>query len=193
LLSAKIGHSLDPVVLAVYRKTFSNRVISPNVFTVWGALFGMTSCFLVAFDRFILGGMLLLVSGFCDLLDGALARNTDRVTRFGGFLDSVLDRYTDLFLMCGVFVHFIRKESLFYALLTFIASIGIALIPYARARAEADSFACTTGLLERPERLILLLIGFFFGVLPFVILILAVFTHVTVIQRIMHVRRMADE
>jgi hypothetical protein len=84
----------------------------------------------------------------------------------------------------------LRHGDLFNSTVTFVATIGIAIIPYAKARAEAASLPCNTGLLEIPERLILILIGLFFGLLSYVIVVLAVFTHVTVIQRILFVKRL---
>jgi CDP-diacylglycerol---glycerol-3-phosphate 3-phosphatidyltransferase len=191
LLSAKVGHSLDSALLAVYRITCGRKKVNPNTVTILAAVLGFLSFAFIASERLCLGGFALLISGFLDLLDGALARTTASVTAFGGFLDSVLDRYTDLLVMCGVLVHFMRIGNDFYTVTTFVASIGIALVPYARARAEAASLWCKTGLLERPERLILIMIGLFFGLLPYVVLILAVFTHVTVIQRILHVKKIA--
>jgi CDP-diacylglycerol---glycerol-3-phosphate 3-phosphatidyltransferase len=190
-LSLKIGHSLDPLLLTIYRIGFRNKSVNPNTFTLWGLVTGIGSSVLIATDRFMLGGAVLLISGFLDLLDGAVARNMGTVTGFGGFLDSVFDRYTDLLVMCGISVHFMRVGSTFYAVATFIASIGIALIPYTRARAEAASLPRVTGFLERAERLILLLIGLFFGVLPYVIIVLAVLTHVAVISRIIFIKKTA--
>jgi CDP-diacylglycerol--glycerol-3-phosphate 3-phosphatidyltransferase len=110
-------------------------------------------------------------------------------TQFGGFFDSVLDRYADLFIMFGIFVHFLRQNDFFYSGLTFLAAIGTAIIPYARARAEAASLPCKTGMLERPERLIIVLVGLFFNVLSYAVIVLAVLTHVTAIQRIVFVKR----
>ena len=128
------------------------------------------------------------------MLDGALARNSGNVTIFGGFLDSVLDRYTDLLVMGGIFFFYMIHGSIRYASITFVAAIGTAIIPYARARAEAVAIQCRSGLLERPERIVLLLIGLFIpALLSFVIIILAVLTHITVIQRIIYVRRIANK
>ena len=130
----------------------------------------------------------LLISGVLDVLDGAVARSTGRVTRFGGFLDSVLDRYTDLAVMGGIFFFYISRYDVEYAVVAFIAAAGTALIPYARARAEAASLTCKAGLLERPERLVLLIIGLFVPfLLGYIISALAILTHVTVMQRILHV------
>jgi len=189
LISSKIGHSLDPAILKVYRFFFRNKIIDPNALTLCGTFFGFLSALSVAFGFFISGGAALLVSGFFDLLDGAIARQTNRVSLFGGFLDSVLDRYSDLAVMLGVFVFFLNGGERTYAVVTFIAATGIAIIPYARARAEAASISCTTGLLERPERIVLLLIGLFFNILHYIVVILAVLSHITVIQRIMYVKR----
>jgi len=190
LISLKLNHSLDPLILKVYRFVLRDRKVNPNTLTVWGTVLGFASSICIACGWFLSGALLLLMSGFFDLLDGALARDTDSVTSFGGFLDSVLDRYTDLAVMGGIFVFFVLHGSVRYSVVTFVATIGTAVIPYARARAEAASIRCRSGLLERPERVILLLVGLFLPpLLPSVILVLAVLTHVTVIQRIVHVRR----
>jgi len=178
------------VILRVYRLFLGNHSINPNVLTMCGTTLGAAACFAITFDRLFLGGLLLFLSGFLDIMDGAVARNTGRVTGFGGFLDSVLDRYTDLLVLFGVLVHFLNRGEVMSVFATFVAAMGTAIIPYAKARAEAASIDCNNGLLERPERLIILLVGLFFGVLlPYCILLLAVFTHVTVVQRIMHVKK----
>jgi CDP-diacylglycerol--glycerol-3-phosphate 3-phosphatidyltransferase len=143
-------------------------------------------------NRLPLAGVALFISGFFDLLDGAVARQYGRVTAYGGFLDSVLDRYTDLFVAFGIFIYFLRSgDDLLFAILTFVAAIGIAIVSYIRARAEAASLQCKAGLLERPERTILLIIGLCFGVLKPVIIVMAILTHFTAIQRILIVRKAA--
>jgi len=194
LISARLGHALDPAIFAVYRFFFRGRRINPNLFTLAGFVFSFPALFLIAADRLVLGGFSLLLSGFFDLIDGAVARRTDTASDFGGFLDSVLDRYSDLAVMCGILIHFLKSGSYFEVVATFAAAAGIAIIPYARARAEAAGIACQAGLLERPERLLILLCGLFFGsLLPYAVLILAVLTHVTVVQRIIHTRRMLEK
>lgn len=189
MIGAKIGHSLDPVILSVYRLFLKNRRVNPNIFTLWGAVFGFAGGALIAFGYLPGGAILIMISGFLDLMDGAVARNMEGVTRFGGFLDSVLDRYTDLFIMFGISIHFLRHGQLFYVAAVFFASIGIAVIPYARARAEAAGLACKTGMLERPERLIIILIGLFSGLVEYAVILLALLTHVTVVQRILFVKK----
>jgi CDP-diacylglycerol---glycerol-3-phosphate 3-phosphatidyltransferase len=192
LISVKVGHSLDPVILSVYRFFLKSKIINPNILTVWGAAFAFGASACIAVDYLLSGAVLILISGCFDLMDGAVARSTDNVTRFGGFFDSVLDRYADLFIMLGIFVHFLRQNDFFYSVVTFVAAIGTAIIPYARARAEAASLPCKTGMLERPERLIIVLAALFFNVLDYAMIILAILTHVTAIQRIVYVRRNSD-
>jgi phosphatidylglycerophosphate synthase len=187
VISSRIGHSLDPVVLKVYKFLFVNRQISPNTLTVVGFIAGVASAVLVAMGRPVLAGALLLVAGLFDLMDGAVARTNGRVTPYGGFLDSVLDRYTDLFVALGISIYFLREGDTLFSAVTFFAAIGIAVIPYAKARAEAAGVSCDSGLLERPERTMLLIIGLLSGLIQPVIVILAVLTHVTVIQRMVHV------
>jgi len=189
LISNKVGHSLDPAILKIYRFFFPHITVNPNYLTLLGTLIGYASALCIAFGYVKTGGIILIFSGFFDLLDGAIARSTKTVSRFGGFLDSVLDRYTDLFLMFGIFVFFLRQGHTYALVLTFIAAIGVAIIPYARARAEAASIECKSGMLERPERIIILLVGIFFNLLLYAVIALAVLTHITVIQRILFVRK----
>jgi CDP-diacylglycerol--glycerol-3-phosphate 3-phosphatidyltransferase len=181
---------LDPLLLRAYRFLFGKAVVKPNVLTLLGLFFSLlASFFIAATGRLLLAGILLVVSGFFDLLDGAVARSTNTVTHFGGFFDSVLDRYSDLVVMFGISIYFLYRADPFSSMAAFFAAIGIAIIPYARARAEAESIPCKSGLLERPERMILLSIGLLFNVCRPIVFILAVLTHVTVLQRVLLVRK----
>jgi CDP-diacylglycerol--glycerol-3-phosphate 3-phosphatidyltransferase len=174
----------------IFRLLFGNAPIRPNVLTVIGLLFSLLTFFFTAvLGQLILAGIFLVVSGFFDLLDGAVARSTNMVTRFGGFLDSVLDRYSDLIVMFGISIYFLRRAEMLSSMVAFFAAIGVAIVPYARARAEAASIACRSGILERPERVILLSIGLFFHVLEPVVFVLAVLAHATVFQRVISVRK----
>jgi len=193
LISAKIGHALDGILLKIYRFFFRNRDINPNIITICGVVFGCIAALFIALQYLVWGGITFLIAGFFDLLDGALARGSGRVSRFGGFFDSVLDRYTDLVILFGIFVSYIHAGDIVYAIVTFIASIGTAIIPYTKARAEAAHFSCNTGMMERPERIIIILIGLFFNLLSYAVVILAVATHVTVIQRILFVKAQSTE
>jgi CDP-diacylglycerol---glycerol-3-phosphate 3-phosphatidyltransferase len=191
LISSRIGHSLDPLIMRVYHFFFRDKRVSPNVLSVVGFLFGLVSLFFIIKGGLLLGGLALLVSGFFDVLDGAVARTYGRVTPYGGFLDSVLDRYTDLGVAFGMLVYFMRQNDMLFTAVTFIAAIGTAIIPYIRARAEAAGLPCKSGFLERPERTILLIIGLCFDLLRPVIILLAILTHLTAIQRIFIVKKAA--
>jgi len=196
LLSAKLGHSLDPLILRVYRTLFGKRVVSPNALTVFGLFFSLAAGAIVALrGPLFAGAICLFASGFCDVLDGAVARQAKMATPFGGFLDSVLDRYSDLLVMLGISIYFLRldRQDPLFSMLSFFAAIGAAIIPYAKARAEAASIGCSNGLLERPERMILLMIGLGLNVLRPVVVILAVLTHVTVLQRVLLVKKAAQK
>lgn len=189
MIGSKIGHALDPVILGIYHFFLKNKSVNPNTLTICGVLFGFITSACIVFDYMLAAALLLAVSGLFDLMDGAVARHLDRATPFGGFLDSVLDRYVDLFIMFGIFVHFLRNGDSFYSIIVFIASVGTAIIPYAKARAEAASLGCNTGILERPERLVIIFIGLCFNVLGYAVLVLAMLTHVTVIQRMIFVKK----
>ncbi len=194
MIGSRVGHSLDPLLLRIYRFVFFNRPVTPNALTIGGLCLSLAVFYLIARGRLLAAAVILLLSGFCDLLDGAVARNKNMVTRFGGFLDSVLDRYSDLLVMFGLSIFFLRASSPFFSMTTFFAAVGVAIIPYARARAEAASIRCDNGLLERSERVILLLIGLILGgnILKAVVLVLAVFTHITVFQRVLLAKRVTE-
>jgi CDP-diacylglycerol--glycerol-3-phosphate 3-phosphatidyltransferase len=193
LISSRIGHSLDPLIMRVYQFLFRGRLVSPNILSVGGFILGLVSLVFIVKGSLFIGGLALFVSGFFDVLDGAVARAHGRVTPYGGFLDSVLDRYTDLGVAFGILVYFMRRDDMLFTALTFVAAIGTAIIPYIRARAEAAGIPCKSGFLERPERTILLIIGLCFNLLKPVIILLAVLTHLTAVLRIFIVRRAARD
>lgn len=193
MLSSKIGHSLDPIVLKAYRFFVGRKNVKPNVLTLIGLLLAIAASISIAANRLFTAGILLLLAGAFDVLDGAVARNTNAVTSFGGFFDSVLDRYSDLLVTLGVLLFFFRADDLCFVVLTGVASIGVSLIPYARARAEAAGVKCANGLMERPERIVLLALGLCFNMLRPIVVILAVLTHVTVLQRVLLVKKTMTE
>jgi CDP-diacylglycerol--glycerol-3-phosphate 3-phosphatidyltransferase len=154
-----------------------------------GFLSTLLASYLILKEFLIGAGLLIILSGVFDLLDGVVARKLGKVTVFGGFLDSVMDRYSDLLFLLSLLIYYLKKGDSVTVILTSLVGIGTALIPYVRARAEAANVACNTGLMERAERIILLSVGALFGVLKPVLWILAVLTHFTVFQRIYHVRK----
>jgi CDP-diacylglycerol--glycerol-3-phosphate 3-phosphatidyltransferase len=117
------------------------------------------------------------------MVDGRVARETNRVTRFGGFFDSVLDRYSDLALLVGLLVWYGSINRPSYVVLTAIAMTGSVMVSYARARAENTIPMCKVGFMERPERVVLLIIGALFDKMAPVLWVVAVLSNITVIDR----------
>jgi CDP-diacylglycerol---glycerol-3-phosphate 3-phosphatidyltransferase len=183
MIGNKIGHRLDPCINSVLKKTLGNHG-NPNLFTLMGFLATLLASFLIISDSWFLAGLAIILSGLFDLFDGVVARTLGKVTPFGGFLDSVVDRYSDLFLLMALLIYYLRKGDSNMVILTSFASIGTAIIPYARARAEAAQISCNTGLMERAERIILLSVGVLFQWMKPALWILAILTHFTVFQRI---------
>jgi len=127
---------------------------------------------------------MILLAGFFDMLDGATARVLKKTSPFGAFLDSVVDRYSDMFILIAFIVYYARNHNLFMVSLIAVTSIGCVLIPYARAKAETLIPSCNVGIMERPERILLLAAGCLFNIIEPLFGVLAVLTHITVAQRI---------
>ncbi len=162
--------------------------LTPNMVTAIGLVLNVLVAIIIARGNLQLGGILLLIASGFDMLDGAVARASGSVTRFGGFLDSTLDRYSEAVVLLGVLVYILGTQDYRVgALLIFAAITGSLLISYARARAEAAGFRASVGLLARPERVLVLAIGLLVGQLIPALWILALGTHLTVATRIAHV------
>jgi len=140
-----------------------------------------------------------------DMLDGAMARVRNAATTFGAFLDSTLDRYTESIILGGLLYYALQRPALHEALwpwaneqqwmifLTFTTVVGSLMVSYAKARAEGLGLECKTGLLARPERVVILALGLLFGWTIWALTLLAVLTHVTAVERIVHVWRAANQ
>lgn len=183
MLSGKLGHRFDNTLSRIAQAIFGKN-IHPHFLTFLGLFTNLGAAWCLGFGYWVLGGCLILVGGFFDLLDGAVARKLNKVTKFGGFLDSVIDRYSDTILLTGIIWHYAIKGEWGYTFLALIVQMGSILIPYSRAKAEIFLNRCNIGLMERPERTILLALGSIFKVMHFMLWILAILTHITVIQRI---------
>jgi CDP-diacylglycerol--glycerol-3-phosphate 3-phosphatidyltransferase len=186
MISNRIGHRLDPYLYQLLKKSLGKRA-NPNLFTFMGFFSTLFASFLILKEFVFVAGLLIIFSGIFDLIDGVVARKLGKVTTFGGFLDSVMDRYSDLLLLLSLLVYYLKKGDSVLVILTAVVSIGTALIPYVRARAEAANISCNTGLMERAERIILLSAGALLGWMEPMLWILAILTHFTVLQRIHHV------
>ncbi|MFO0752258.1 MAG: CDP-alcohol phosphatidyltransferase family protein [Thermodesulfovibrionales bacterium] len=184
MLGAKLGHFFDKPLEPLARRIS----VSPNILSMLGFLITVAAAGVLPFHPRS-GGFLILLGGFFDMLDGIVARTNGKRTTFGAFFDSTLDRYSDSLLFLAVAWYFFNGNDLAGVLLTIGGLIGSLLISYVRARAEGLGIDCRVGLLERPERIVLLAAGCIAGWLFPVTVALFLFSHVTVLQRILHVRR----
>jgi CDP-diacylglycerol---glycerol-3-phosphate 3-phosphatidyltransferase len=163
--------------------------IPPNIIT-WLALFlNLWAGILFAAGRFAAAGGMMLLAGLCDLLDGPVARRQGRVSLFGAFLDSILDRYADLILFLGLLVYYSHVNRFGYAILAGAAMAGAVMVSYAKARAESLVPTSEVGFWERPERLTLMILGALTNRMDVVLWILAIGPNITVIHRILHTWR----
>lgn len=187
MLDSKFGHFLDKPLFPLAKKV----KINPNFITITGFLITTVAAITIPYNL-ILGGILILIGGLFDMSDGIIARANGRTTDYGAFLDSVLDRYSDSFLLLGFWWYFFETGSIPGMLLSAGTLIGTLLISYTKARAEGLGRDCHTGLMERPERIIFMIFGAFTGLMLPVMWILFILTHVTVIQRIFHVKKLMN-
>lgn len=182
----RFQYLLDP--LAAYL----NRLrIQPNTLTLAGLAGNLIGAILVADGRLVAGGILILLMGPIDALDGAMARLRGEPSEFGAFVDSVTDRYSELVILLGLLVYFINHGDLLLVILVFIAAAGSVLVSYVRARGEALGYSVKGGLLTRVERYLVLPPALIFGVPGVGVLIIAALANLTAVQRILIVRRQA--
>jgi CDP-diacylglycerol---glycerol-3-phosphate 3-phosphatidyltransferase len=177
-----IGLACNKVILLIVRGLALSR-IHPNVLTFLGLVINIVAAYMLAVGQFRWGGVVILGASLFDMVDGRVARETNRVTRFGGFFDSVLDRYSDLALLVGMLVWYGSINRPFYVVLTAIAMIGCVMVSYTRARAENSIPTCKVGFMERPERVVLVIIGTLFERVAPVLWVIAVMANVTVVHR----------
>jgi CDP-diacylglycerol---glycerol-3-phosphate 3-phosphatidyltransferase len=191
MITAKIGQGgkyvFDRIVGLLVR-----HQVNPNLLTAVGLFINVVAAYLFAFGYFRWAGLTIVVAAIFDLTDGPVARLSKRVTPFGGFLDSVLDRYSDLLLLTGLLVYYSRGSRFWYVVLVAVAMIGAIMTSYARARAENVIPSCKVGFLERPERIVLLIIGALFNRVAAVLWGLVVFSNLTVLHRIIYTYREAQ-
>ena len=177
----------DPVGRALFRLR-----LRPNHLTVIGLVvsFFAAAGFIAGHVRW--AGCLLLLAGLCDLLDGALARVSGQVTAFGAFLDSVIDRYSDLIVLLGIVVLFARTPHVRGALVAMAGLVGSVMVSYTKARAESIGVDCNVGVMERPERMICLVAGAILDLLEPALWVLAILSNLTALQRIVFTRRVIE-
>src|SRR5437868_12523023 len=177
-----IGWACNKVIRLIVRGLALSK-IHPNVLTFLGLLINVGAAVLLAAGQFRWAGAVIIGAGLFDMVDGRVARETNQVTRFGGYFDSVLDRYSDLALLMGLLVYYGNISRPFYVVLTAVVMTGSVMVSYTRARAENTIPACKVGFMERPERVVLLIIGALFDRMAPTLWVLAVLSNLTVAHR----------
>ena len=177
--------------------------IPPNVLTSIGVTINLACGVLFGFGEFFWAGIVLIVANLFDMLDGGVARLTGRVTKYGTFLDSTLDRLSDMSAFLGIMIFYARETAHHSTLNVFLGGVGMiasVLVSYTTARSEALGVKANIGFLQRPERIVLLIIGalstwswtstnFFANRMPQVLWVLAVGSMWTLVQRMVYIRR----
>ncbi|PKO06617.1 MAG: hypothetical protein CVU41_05820 [Chloroflexi bacterium HGW-Chloroflexi-3] len=177
---------LDPI-----GRFLNNLGLKPNMITILGLIGHIISAIFIAFGEIMWGGIILLVFAPIDALDGTMARLRNEPTRFGGFVDSVTDRYSELIVFAGLLYHFAKIQNTLAIMLVFFAAAGSIMVSYNRARAEALNYDAKVGIMTRLERLVILVPCLIFNIPLVALWVLAILANFTAIQRIWSVRKQA--
>jgi CDP-diacylglycerol--glycerol-3-phosphate 3-phosphatidyltransferase len=190
-------HCVNGFLIAIepIAKLLINLKVHPHIITFTGLLISIFAFDLFRRGYFFYAGLVVILAGICDVLDGRLARETKQITKFGALIDSTIDRYSEVFMFLGLAIFFHDKQS-YIVYLIILALTGSFMVSYTRARAEGLGIECKIGLMQRPERMTYLAIGSILGSIPKtknIILILtiwfiAIFANITVVQRIIFIR-----
>lgn len=177
-------------VVSPFIRLLTRWDMHPNTFTVYGLIVSALASVFMGSGSFRLAALLVLVAGFFDTIDGKLARHSGKVTKFGAMLDSTLDRYSEVLIFFGMAYYFVRQDRYLTSLAVAVALGGSLMVSYVRARAESLGFECKVGILQRPERLILIAAGGLIHPTALIVSvwIIAVLSNVTVFIRLLHVR-----
>jgi CDP-diacylglycerol---glycerol-3-phosphate 3-phosphatidyltransferase len=190
-------HAVEPLLQRLARplvRLLARTGVSPDALTLAGLVGNAGVGVLLALGQPTLGGVALLLVNLLDLLDGEVARATGRASPFGAFLDSVADRYCELVVLFGLSLWYVQAHDPLGAALAFLVLGGSTLVSYVRARAEGLGYRGAAGLVGRLERVLLLGLGLLVApLLPWVLAAMALLTHLTVLQRVLYVRRQMAE
>lgn len=188
-----IGRVGDRIMRPVEALTRLAAHFSPNVLTITGLALNGVACAFFAMSggkdytsptMLRIGGLVTLLASLFDVMDGRVARLRGRETKFGAFLDSTMDRYSDMVLYMGLMILYARVDRTPHMVLVWFAAFGSFMTSYARARAESLIPRCSLGLLERPERIVLLIVGALANRMTATLWVIAVLSNVTALQRI---------
>lgn len=181
-LKSLARRGITPIAAALVRLR-----VTPNTLTLLGFGLNIAVAVVIGAGFEVTAGALLLFAGFFDMLDGAVARLGDKVSTFGGFLDSTLDRYSEAVVFFGLLALYAGQGRYTESLLIYAVVVGSLMVSYTRARAEGLGLKCEVGWLQRPERIVLLALGLLLGLTVPVLWLLAIFTNFTSLQRIVHI------
>jgi len=188
-------------LVALLLRPLAQTGVTPNTLTILGLVLSILTAAVIAQGWLLAGGLLMLFAGIFDMFDGAIARIRNAATTFGAFIDSTLDRYSESIILFGLLFYVLRRpdlddrlwpfhfEQLWMITLIYIAVVGSLLVSYTKARAEGLGLECRTGLLARPERVVILALGLLTGTTIWALMLLAFFSNVTAVERIVHIWR----
>ena len=171
------------VFLEPIARFFSRTGLSPNVITVTGFVLTVGVAVVLALGYLFLGGLLIIAAALFDGIDGTLARMMGRTSRFGAFLDSTLDRFSEAIIFLGLFIYLIGQNQKLELILIYATVVGSLMVSYARARAEGIGVPLKEGLFTRFERIFILVVGLLFNELTLALWVLAIFSNLTAVQR----------
>ena len=190
--TSAVGRGSRVVLRAIVHGLALTR-ISPNLLTFIGLVINTVAAVLFGYATgenqqrmFLYAGLVIIGAGIFDMVDGRVARATGQVTQFGAFFDSVIDRYSDVALYFGLLVYYARASRFFYVVLTAIVMTSSVMVSYTRARAESLIGQCKVGFMERPERIVLVIIGALFNRMAPVLWVIGVLANVKVVHRIVY-------
>lgn len=185
-LRLRFKNVLDPI-----GRFLNGLGLTPNTMTILGLVGNMIAGVIIASGHIVLGGIVILLTAPIDAIDGTMARLRGKATRFGAFLDSVSDRYSELFAFGGLLYYYMQQDNALACLLAFIAAAGSTMVSYSRARAESIGYEAKNGLMTRIERYIVLVPMLLINQPLIALWILAILTNFTALQRVWSVRKQA--
>ena len=170
--------------------------IHPHAITLAGFLVSLLAANFYRGGSFIYAGFMVILAGICDVLDGHLARETNKMSKYGALIDSTIDRYSEMLMFLGLAMYY-HKSGSYLPLVIILAITGSILVSYTRARAEGLDIQCKVGMMQRQQRIMTLIAGTFLAAIPHIgdlimtvtIWFIAVTTNLTVVQRIVHIRK----
>lgn len=180
---SEVARKYSRIFLEPLARFISATGVSPNVVTMIGFLLMVGVAFVLAWGHFFWGGILITAVALFDAVDGTLARMMGRTSRFGAFLDSTLDRFSEAVIFLGLFIYFIGQDHQQEQILIYATVVGSLMVSYARARAEGIGVPLKEGFFTRFERVFLLVVGLLFNQLTIILWVLAIFSNLTAIQR----------